>query len=85
MAEAQFQNVAAGICKNRRFGAPKIATTTAWLKAARAAIPEIPNPKKNPTWSILNETVSVKWIRIDLVSKIGEKCYVVINREAPSM
>lgn len=86
MAEAQYTNVVAGVSRNRRFGAPSVATTAAWYKAARIAIPEIPNLKKDPTWTLANEpVVSVKWIRYDLVNKAGGKCYVIIDRTAPSM
>lgn len=67
---------------SRKFGAPKKVTEmSAWFKAARKVIPEIPDPK-NSDWIIYHEEASrdAKHIHFEMQNTVGERCSIIIDR-----
>lgn len=83
MAECQFQDVVNGITINRRIPAPKVATMKAWLKQARAFIPQIPSEKSG--FHVFTESCDLKWIKFELHDLKGNRVHVVINRSVPAI
>lgn len=84
MAEAQFRNETQNISITRRMGAPKTATLQAWFKEIRKHIPQVPDPKKTD-WLIFHQHADLKWIKFEMQNSVGERCYIVVNRQTPSM
>lgn len=84
LAQYRFPTANPPIEVTRRMGAPKIATTKAWYKAARAVIPQVPNLKETD-WEIFSEEVTLGWVRFNLQNSVGEKAYLVIDRNVPSI
>lgn len=83
MALARFNHSKPGsIPISRKFGAPKkVEQMSAWFKAARKVIPEIPNPEQTD-WQITCEhaTSDAKFITFELANSVGDRCSVIIDR-----
>jgi hypothetical protein len=62
--------------------APKHASSLdAWFKAARAALPSIPDP--HPNYLLVNTQLSLNWIAWEMIHRTtSERLYVVIDRKA---
>lgn len=61
---------------------PKNRTTSlSWLKAARKAIPQIPNVELRADWYIANEIVTDATILIELRNPQGTRCALIIERK----
>lgn len=62
----------------------RISVIQSWYNDARKAIPEIPpasyNVHVNNEWMIEHQEASTKWIKFDLLNRIGQKAYIVILR-----
>jgi hypothetical protein len=64
--------------------APVKATMRAWFKGARKVIPSIPDAP-NGDWNITHEEADLKWIKFTLQNLKGDRCYLIIDRTAPSL
>lgn len=59
----------------------KVSRIDAWLKQARKTIPEIPDPYKDPKWSISTSEATIEEVRFTLVNNSGFEVLVVIRRK----
>lgn len=85
MALAQYRFEPKNINITKRMPAPKkVERIEAWFKQARKMIPEIPSPE-NSDWQITHQEASVQWIKYEMHNSIGERCYVIIDRNQPFM
>lgn len=94
MARVQYRWPSANIDIMKTYVIPKQVTKIeAWWKAARRAIPEIPDvfvgsPRMLNSasgWMYTHHTADIKWIKFDLESASGEKAYVVIDRQGSAL
>lgn len=68
--------------RSRGIAVPKkVSLLSAWFKAARLSIPEIPNPDTDRTWKFTESVATTKLIRYTL-QKDSDIVTVVIDREA---
>lgn len=69
-----------GTTKSARMPTPtRITQLSAWYKAARTVVPEIPDVKNTP-WYIADTEVTVDFIKYHLLDGIGGKAVVTIER-----
>jgi hypothetical protein len=82
MNRVQFSYPATGINITKVMVPPKNRTTTQnWLKAARKAIPQIPDIAIRTDWYIYEEIVTDNTIALHLRDSAGRKCALVIERK----
>jgi hypothetical protein len=85
MPLAEFNFPAKNIRRQKRMFPPKkVYSLPHWQKQARKLIPDIPDAP-NGYWRILHEDVTVQWIKLTYESTAGERCYLTIDRTAPSI
>lgn len=82
MNRVQFSYPAIGINITKVMVPPKNRTTSAgWVKAARKAIPQIPNLETHVDWYIYQEVITDHTIMLDIRDSAGRKCALVIERK----
>lgn len=80
MARVQLVDQFRKINMTKQFRPPKkVGDLDAWYKAARKAIPQIPDIK-NSDWFPYQQGASLDRIAYELHNPIGERCYVTIER-----
>jgi len=92
MPLAQFTDERRGIKITKGFLTPKrMSEIKYWMKAAKAAIPEIPQEitevegqqSANPlAWYLYMIDSNLDWINFDIRNGIGERAYITIKRRA---
>lgn len=82
MALVQLTDQRQNRSESRYMITPKKASSLdAWFKAARAALPSIPDP--HPNWMLVNTNTSVNWIAWEMINRTSsERLYIVIDRKA---
>lgn len=94
MARVQYVWLAGKVDVTKTYIIPKQVTRLeAWWKAARRAIPEIPEIHLGAVrmlhsgsgWMYTNHDADPKWIKFEMESSSGEKAYVVIDRRASAI
>jgi hypothetical protein len=82
MALVQLTDQRRNRSESRFMAAPKNASNlTAWFKAARQALPSIPDP--HPDYMLINTQLSLNWIAWEMVHRqTSERLYVVIDRKS---
>lgn len=87
MALVQFRCETKDISETRRMFAPKkVDDLNAWWKAARTALPRIPDTKLG-FWNIITEPeITPSYIRWTLEEhSTSTRAYVIIDRRAPGL
>lgn len=85
MPQVQFVDPANSIRKTAYMPTPKrMAEIDYWFKAARKAIPMIPN-LKDGLWHLERQEANLDYIAFHLRSREGERNYVVILRNADAI
>lgn len=87
MPQVQYRNEfrQQSITKGMHAPKKKVCELSSWLKAARRLIPEIPEDGGDLGWTLKEQVVDLKWIKFTLVNNVGERAYVVINRQANAL
>lgn len=66
------------------FGVPSESSLFAYFKAARIAIPDIPNPEDGE-WFLSNAVATISMVVFELHNDEGERGLVVVDRKAASI
>lgn len=85
MAVVQFRNDPKGINITKPMFPPKkVSEMSAWYKAARKVIPDIPDLEQR-TWTLAHALADLQWVKFELRNAIGERAYVIIDRKRPAI
>lgn len=87
MARVSFHIEGRDARRNTRgasFGVPSDATLFAYFKAARLAIPDIPNPEDGE-WYLSNVVATISMVVFEMHNDNNERGLVVVDRKAPSI
>lgn len=84
MARVEFNFPSRNIRKQAPLGTVKrIEQLESWLKAAKKAIPEIPEIGGNADqFEVHYHYADLNYVKFDLMNGRGERCYVTIDRKA---
>lgn len=85
MPIAQFSDVPNNIRKTATIATPKkIQNLEHWLRAAKKAIPEVPDPRDGK-FKILHQGANANFVNFELIDQYDHRVYLTIQRKAAAL
>ena len=82
MHRVQLSMPSRNINLTKSFVPPKSQDIGKWVKVARKVLPQIPDLEARLDWKIFREVISDKTIMLELRDSVGNKCAVIMERQA---